>query len=123
LAEKRRYLEILRIEIDDLAEDIRTLQEHYRGRSARGEITDYVLKENVALLEREIHGVAAVRACLEEVRAEDYAGLDEMLAAVRKRLDDRIRCGGFEPVVLRLVERKLAKVARYVRHDVRVPPA
>lgn len=115
--DKHKYLEVLRIEIDDLGEDIRALQEHYRDRSARGEITDYVLKENVAVLERESHGIAAVRACVGDVRAEDYRSLDEMLAGLRERLDDRIRCGGFEPVVRRLVERKLVKVARYVRQD------
>ena len=87
-----------------------------RGRSEKGEITDYVLMENVAVLEREIHGVATVRECLAHLRAEDYTSLDQMLAAIRERLDDRIRCGAFDPVVRRLVDRKIEKVALYVRH-------
>ncbi len=122
--EKRKFLEILRIEIDDLAEDIAALEEHTRGRGATGEITDYVLRENVAVLERERHGVAAVGACLAEVRAESYAALEDLLAGVRARLADRIKCGGFDPVVRALVERKIAKVASYVRqHLVRAPSA
>lgn len=118
MEQRRKFLEILRIEIEDLAGDIEALEEHYRKRSARGEITDYVLKENVAVLEREGHGVAAVRDCLAAVRPGDYGSLEEMIDAMRGRLDDCVRCGGFEPVVRTLVERKLAKVARYVRHDV-----
>ncbi len=111
--QRRKYLEILRIEINDLSEDITALQDRYRGRGQKGEITDYVVMENVAVLEREIHGVATVRECLAHVRAEDYASLDEMLAAIRERLDER--CGAFDPVVRRLVDRKLEKVTSYVR--------
>ena len=117
MEQRRKYLEILRIEIDDLAEDIESLQNHYRDRSARGEITDYVLKENVAVLEREGHGIAAVRGCLRSLRPEDYGSLDEMIAALTGHLDDCLRRGEFEPVVRALVERKLAKVARYVRQE------
>jgi hypothetical protein len=122
--EKRKFLEVLRIEIDDLAEDVAALEALTRGRGATGEITDYVLRENVAVLERELRGVAAVRACLAAVRAEDYAALDDLLDALRLRLADRIRCGGFDPVVRSLVERKIAKVASYVRqHLVPASPA
>lgn len=122
MEQRHKYLEILRIEVDDLAEDIKALQKHYHDRLARGEITDYVLRENVAVLEHESHGIAAVRACLEDLRPADYASLEDMIAAIGGRLDDRLRCGGFDPVVRLLVERKLAKVERYVRQDLPLRP-
>ncbi len=122
MEQRRKYIAILRIEIDDLAEDIRALEENNRARLARGEITDYVLKENVALLEREAHGIAAVRDSLSSVRPEEYGSLDELIAALLRLLDDCVRRGGFDPVVSTLVARKLAKVARYVRSEIPASP-
>jgi hypothetical protein len=123
LEQRRKYLEILRIEVDDLAGDITALEDHTRERRARDEITDYVLKENVALLERESHGIAAVRACLASVQPGDYGSLDALIRGLEQRLDECIRAGAFDPVVRALVAPKLAKVARYVRGDVPAPPA
>jgi hypothetical protein len=117
--ERRKCLAVLRIEINDLAEDIGLLLERTRERAARGEITEYVLRENVAVLERERHGVEAVAACLEGVEPQDYADLDRLIEALRARFASCLSDHGFDPVVGRLIERKVAKVAGYVRHALR----
>ncbi len=123
MEQRRKFVEILRIELEDLAEDVKAMEDNTRGRAARGEITEYVLKENLAVLERERRGIAAARDCLAAVRPGDYGSLEEMIADMRSQLDDCIRCGHFEPVVRTLVERRLAKVARYVGQDVAGPRA
>jgi hypothetical protein len=117
--ERQKCLAVLRIEIGDLAEDIGALQERTRLRAAQGEITEYVLRENEAVLERERRGVSVVAASLEGVRAEDHADLDALVDALRERFKRCLTEGDYDPVVGRLLERKLAKVAGYVRHGLR----
>jgi hypothetical protein len=117
MSQKQKYLDILRLEVEDLLEAIQLLESHYGERHAKGEITNYVLKENVALLDREIHGVRSFLEEIADVRAEDQQTLQDLVEDLETRLKKTIDRHAFDPVLYPLVDRKIRKVATYVEAE------
>ena len=113
---KQKYLSILRIEIDDLIEDIGMIVEQCKRRKESGDITNYVFLENLAVLHKELLGVDNLVKILDDIDPERYAGLDEMIADIEKRIGDRIKSSHLAEALFPLVKRKLEKVARYLDH-------
>jgi hypothetical protein len=117
VSQKRKYLDILRLEIADLVEAIDMLEQHYKERHRNGEITDYVLKENVALLDRETHGVRSFLDEIADVEADDHPSLESLVREMESRLRTTIDRHVFDPVLYPLVDRKIRKVATYVEEE------
>ena len=109
-----KYLAILRVELEDLEEDLTILKNLYSDRDKRGEITHYACMENVALVQEEISGIADMVRSMEEIDPDRYSGLEELVADLEKLCRRRIRESDFPQAVLSLVRRKLEKVLRYV---------
>lgn len=116
MPEKKRYLNILDIELENLAEDIALLIAEYRRRKEEGEITNYVLLENLAVLQSEIHGVERFRRLLKSIESVSYDDLDSLVADIRDRIKAIMDRSSFPEALYPLVLRRLAKVARYVKH-------
>jgi hypothetical protein len=114
MSEKSRYLDILRIEVEDLIEDIGLVVEVYKKRKERGEITNYVFLENLAVLIHEKKGLNNLMELLGSIDAESYSDLKEMIGDIEKKIISRINDSHLEEALLPLVKRRLKKVARYV---------
>ena len=114
LDDKAKYLEILKVGMQDVAEDIKLLVGDYETRRKAGEITNYVLLENLALLTHEIHGVESFLALVEEIQPDQYSSLDEMIADIDTKVGELIEHVGHDPVLYQIVRRKLTKLAVYV---------
>jgi hypothetical protein len=113
---KKKYLSILRIEVQDLIEDIGLIVEEYKKRKERGEITNYVFLENLAVLLHEIRGVNNLVEVLDGVDPDSYSDLEEMVRDIEQRLRGRITDSNLEEALFPLVKRKLEKVTKYVSH-------
>ena len=113
---KKKYLDILKIEIHDLTDDIGLLVDEYRKRKEKDEITNYVFLENLAVLHNEMQGVDNLVEILSDVDPDTYTDLDEMVIDIKKRMRDRIRTSNLAEALYMLVSRKVDKVATYIHH-------
>ncbi len=111
----QKYLKVLRVELEDLEEDLKLMSDLYSQREEREEITDYVLNENLSLLKMEIAGIHKVVESIDEIAVEKYSSLDEMIDHIDSIFRERTRDAGFPDSVSELVKRKLLKVARYIQ--------
>jgi len=111
---KKKYLGILRIEIEDLVEDIGILVEDYRKRQQRGEITNYVFLENLAVLYHEVSGVNSLVEVIDSINPDDYEDLDAMIEDIEGRIRTRVEKAHLAEPLYPLVKRKLEKVAEFV---------
>jgi hypothetical protein len=110
---KIKYMKILFIEIEDLNEDLKHLIAVHETRKARNEITEYVCRENVALLE---NGRRALTSFLNELGALDvarFAGVKELEQAVEKMFTAFLEEHNFSHAVEEFVGRKMRKVLEY----------
>jgi hypothetical protein len=110
----RKFLEVLRLELEDLEGDLNALVEIYRKRLESHEITNYVYLENKSLLINELHCLANVVESLNEVDATRYGSTQAMIDDVKRMINERAHSCEFPEVLTSLVNRKIAKVRRFV---------
>ena len=116
-----KFINIFRIELKDLEEDINDLLEILEKRRDSQEITNYVYMENKATLLNEISCVHELLDSMSAIDAYQYESVQAMIADVKKMLDQRIQDCDFPEVVHGLVQRKFEKVCTYVMGPEKTP--
>ncbi|HSV56471.1 MAG TPA: hypothetical protein VLH39_05115 [Magnetospirillaceae bacterium] len=111
------FLKILRVELEDLLEDLKDLEERYRHKFASSEITNYVLLENEALLSREEEAVRSMIISIDGINLSRYKSLNEIVEALEVIARGFIKEREFPAAVLRLLRRKMVKVLSYVEAE------
>ena len=110
----RKYLDVLKIELEDLETDLGLMSELYGRREKQDEITDYVFLENVSLLQSEISGVASIIRSIDAIPVSEFSNLGEFVDYLEGRFRQRTEHSGYPESVYALVKRKLTKVSRYI---------
>lgn len=113
---KRNFLKILKIEMDDLKEDIVYLINTAEEEKQNGDISNYVFLGNLAVLKTELLGVDTFEDMLSTVNPDDYESLQQMVDHLQNKVKEEIGRKGLPEAISNLVNRKIAKVADYVEH-------
>lgn len=109
------FIKILLLELEDLEEDINLLIKECEDRHCKSEISEYVFLENLAILKNEMFGVESFANDVKNIDALSFKNVDELLEALKEIIGNRIREKGLAKSVQILVERKMNKVAQYVK--------
>ena len=111
---KRNYLNILKIELEDLHQDIESLIEECKKERERGHLSKYVCLENLAMFKRELLSMDNFFKVLNEINPDDFETLDEMIVYLKNCFISKVNEHGFAEAIGFYVERKLEKVAKYI---------
>lgn len=111
---KRTYLRMLRVEIEDLREDIDLLVMEYNRLHEKEELSNYVFSENLTVIRRELLGVDSFFRLIDETEIDRFASLDDLIASLTNTFRGMVRESGLPAVIESYVERKLLKVKEYV---------
>jgi hypothetical protein len=111
---KRKYLKLLQLELEDLAEDLEVLLELNSRKKDSGEITNYVYLENISLLQHEIACVKDFTGHCDSAELEQAVGLADLEASLKGCLEKRARASDYPEAVSQLVVRKMKKIAGYL---------
>lgn len=110
----RKFLDILRIELDDAIEDFDALIGLYRNKYDEGRLTDYVLQQNVGFVETEKQALRDVRSALSTVDICDEDELGVFRTAIEAQVEQIIREHDLPAPARDYILRKIDKVFRYV---------
>ena len=108
------FLKILKAELEDCLEDVEDLSNLYERRRGTEEITEYVYRENEALLSREISGLRNLLANMDGVSVKIYASIEDLAAAVDAMFQKKVLEYEDPEAVYGIAKRKLLKVLKYV---------
>ncbi|RKY48606.1 MAG: hypothetical protein DRP88_01765 [Candidatus Neomarinimicrobiota bacterium] len=111
---KECYLKILKIELEDLKDDIEQLIEETRKEKDAGKLTNYVFFQNIALFKNELLGLNVFEGIIESTNPEDFDNLDEMIVHLKERFFKKIKTLGLAEAIRVYVGRKMTKAKRYV---------
>ena len=114
---RKKYLKVLRIELEDLQEDLELMADLYNQRDANAEITPYVFLENVSLLQAEITGIENIIRSIDDIVIDRFETLNELVDYSDQAFQKLTKEAGYPDAVYELVRRKLRKVARYLREN------
>ena len=109
----RKYLEILKIELEDLIEDLEFSEKVTAKRHEDHEITEYVFLENLSLLKKEVLGVEKLKKMVEGLEGR-YTATAELREEIENYFIREIKSTGLPEVVFLLVSRKLDKIDKYI---------
>lgn len=110
----KKYLDILKIELSDLEEDLSALEDIYKERQRNREITNYVLLENTTVIQRELKGMKRVVEAMEDIHPETYSNLEELIQDLYGRFQEQLADYQVPETLQELLMRKLVKVKEYV---------
>lgn len=113
--QQRNFLEILKIELDDLQEDIETLKEICEQKLREGLITNYVHKENMALYENELHAIQTFRQLIKNTNPDQFESLEKMIQSLDEQFMTAMKSCGYARAGHICIKRKILKVANYVQ--------
>jgi hypothetical protein len=111
---KGHFIKILRIELDDLKEDIEQLISECREKMEHPKLNEYVYLENLAVLKNELLGLGHFSRILDSMDVAGFADLDATIEAVKQAFSDEIERCGLAPAAVLLVDRKIEKVRQFV---------
>ena len=109
-----KYLKILKVELEDMVEDINSMMEIAQKRKESGEITNYVFWENGTVLIKEISGINNFLQGMSDLDFLKYENLEEMVEDLAAMFRKRTREYDFPEYIYDMVKRKLVKVSLYL---------
>lgn len=110
-----RLFRLLDAELLDAQDDIRDLEGVLKVRCDTREITNYVYRENNALMEQEIHSIERIRKIIaktamnEDMTFSEFADL--VLGITREQVEHQAVPGAVESIIMRRIHRISACVA------------
>jgi len=114
---KKYYLKMLRLEIDDLKDDIDLLIDEYTRLHDRDCLSNYVFFENLIVMRKELLGVDAFCSVMSEIDPDEFESLDDLIRCLNNRFRAMVKESGLPEVIELYVERKLIKVRDYIERD------
>ena len=112
----KKYLEILKIELEDMIMDLELSEEVLAKRLKEHEITEYVFLENISLLKKEILGIERIKIMLKEAESS-IQSIGDLHEKIETYMLGEIKSAGLPEVVSLLLSRKLEKIGRYMALD------
>ncbi|WP_319561175.1 hypothetical protein [Marispirochaeta sp.] len=109
-----KFLRILKVELEDLEEDINTLAGLTDKRRQDRAITEYVHMENISLLKQEFAGIKKIVDELDNVELVEQETFTDFIARLKQRTQEIIHNSAYPDAVYLFVERKIDKVADYI---------
>ncbi|MBN1895288.1 hypothetical protein JW906_12375 [bacterium] len=115
--DNRRFVQFLKIELEDLESDLYLMIDNNQERRERGLITGHVAKENIAVFRNEIAGLACFRNLLDETDPSAFAAIGDLTASIKKQFHELIRTYDFVPAVELYIDRKIGKIMQYISQN------
>ena len=112
---KQKFIRILSAELEDLIEDIERLMGAYQARSVKGDITNYVLLENNALLQNEIFCLKNFIKFINRIDLSQFETLEELYNFIEEKFKREMEEHCYAHAIADFVERKLKKVLNYIK--------
>lgn len=110
----RTFFGILKLELQDTADDCELLIEAAGMKLAEGAYTEYVKQENTALYRTEIAALQDLVHEISERQPASFTSLDEAIAAIKKIVPEKVKDWNYPALMIDLIGRKIAKARKYL---------
>ena len=111
------FIEILKLEMKDLHDDLHSLKTENDEKLHKGLITNYVHMENNALFDNELHALRSFQKLLDNINPAEYDNIDALIVHLDGSFSTIMKSCGYAEVGRICIARKMSKVARYVKGE------
>ena len=110
----KKYIHILKLELEDLEIDIQKLIEHCEETSKTSDLKCNVFLENLALFNNELLAVDIFAKMLDTIDVDKFETLNDLVRQIKSSFEKKVEALGLARAITRMVDRKLEKVADYI---------
>jgi len=110
----RSFQEIMRVELQDLRDDIEDLLDSNRKKFEEQKISQHVYMENEALYKNELIGIEEFSQLLLSKKSSEFKNLSEFIQTLKEEFHFLLKQEGIALAVKVCIDRKLLKVSEYV---------
>jgi hypothetical protein len=110
-----KFLSILKIELEDLEADLQKLEELSHGRAQEGQITNFVLLENLTIIHKEVMGLSKIVDSMEQLPQGDYRDINEFADYFFDYCKNNRTNADIPNSVYEMFQRKINKVKQFVQ--------
>ncbi len=115
MSDKRKlFLKILKVELEETENDIAVLKNVCHERYEKGEITQYVDRENEAFFHHEISCIKKLIPALDDFDTESYQDNDEFVSGLKVFLEGFVKENQFPHAISLITDHKIQKVVKYI---------
>jgi hypothetical protein len=114
-AMKKKFVRILRIELEDMDEHLREMIDDFQAKYQSGQETEHVCMENLATLRNEACGVRHILRLLDTIDLNEFGDLDALIAGLRVRFHETVQRASLAMCACVRAGEKIDKVAAYMR--------
>ena len=111
---KKNYIKMMKMELEDVRLDINLLIKKDKKHHDKGELTNYVYRENIAVYNSFILGLELFIKLLNETKTDKFGNLEAMTSELNRLFHEKVKEHGLADGIHSLVERKIKKVIAYV---------
>ncbi len=112
---KRKFISIIKIEMEDLIEDLNDLVDDYKEKKEKDLITKYVFMENLALIQHEMYGIRKFSEIIGTLNLDDYKDIEEISNHIKDILEKKIAIADFASCLFPMISRRIVKTSKYVK--------
>lgn len=113
----KKFLKVLKIELEELEDELIMFGELHKQREQTGEITTYVFRENMNVIRNEISGLREIVKSVDGLVSTRYQSFEEMVEDLDRKIKTKIKESSYGEAAYELVKRKLQKVHTYIRNE------
>jgi hypothetical protein len=113
---KKKFINIVVIELEDLIEDLNHLVDDYKNKKEHDVITNYVCMENLALLQHEMYGIKKFTEMISVIKLEDFKNIEEISEYIKELLQKKITTSDFASCLLPMISRRIVKAVHYIEN-------
>lgn len=113
----KKFLKILKVELEELEDELLLFGEIHKQREQSGEITSYVFRENMNLIKDEISGLQEIIRSVDGLVSTKYRSFEEMVEDLDAKIKQKLQESKHEQASYELVKRKIQKVHQYIRDE------
>lgn len=108
-----KYLQLVKLEMEDVKQDLSESRKVLEKRFAEMDITNYVFLENLATLKSEMLGIERVEKDLLEMKS-DNRDCSQLRVMLDSHFESVVSESAFPEALLNIIRRKLDKIDRYI---------
>lgn len=111
---RKYFLKIMKIELEDLKDDLQLMINSCEERKEKGELTEHVYLANCTLFKNELVGLNDFMTILRGTKINQFDTLEQLILYLQGRFKEQIKKLSLAEALEVCIERKMDKVKQYV---------
>jgi hypothetical protein len=108
------FMKIFKAELEDLSEDILSVENKYKEKMECQDFGNFVCLENEAFLVNEAECISLITKRLEALDVPEFDTVETLAETIIRDVHDLVRKYGYPAGIERLIARKIVKVKSYL---------